>query len=207
MALRLVITSYINNVIQKHIIMAKRILFLLSLMAFIVGAAHAQQVEWKTIEQAAKTDTKTNAKLFFVDFYTSWCGWCKKMDKETFSNPVVAKILNTYYIPVKFNAEGTSEFTWKDNKYSASATAPGGKQGTHSFAKAVLGTRMGFPSFGIFNSDQSKLTIIQGYQNAEDFIIILWYFASGDNNRYAFDKYQKIFDKEIRPAMNAKLGL
>ena len=32
-------------------------------------------------------------------------------------------------------------------------------------------------------------------------------FASGDNKRYPFDKYQKIFDKEIRPGMNQKLGL
>ena len=187
--------------------MTKRILFLLSLLALFVGATHAQQIEWKTIEQAAKTDSKTNAKLYFVDFYTSWCGWCKKMDRETFTNPVVAKILNTYYIPVKFDAEGTAEFSWQGNKYIGSATAPGGKRGTHSFAKAILGTRMGFPSFGLFNSDHSKLTIIQGYQSADDLVIILWYFASGDYKHYAFEKYQQIFDKEIRPTMNNKLGL
>ena len=187
--------------------MTKRILLVLSLLAFIGGTTHAQQIEWKTIEQAAKTDSKTNAKLYFVDFYTSWCGWCKKMDRETFTNPVVAKILNTYYIPVKFDAEGSAEFSWHNNKYAGSATAPGAKRGTHNFAKAVLGTRMGFPSFGLFNSDQSKLTIIQGYQSADDLIMVLWYFASGDYKRYAFDKYQKIFDKEIRPVMNTKLEL
>lgn len=187
--------------------MTKKILLFTTLATLMCGAMHAQQVEWKTIEQAAKTDTKANAKLYFVDFYTSWCGWCKKMDKETFTNPVVAKILNTYYIPVKFNAEGNSEFTWRNNKYTGAATAPGSRRGTHNFAKAILGTQMGFPSFGLFNSDQSKLTIIQGYQSADDFTVILWYFASGDHKRYAFEKYQKIFDKEIRPAMNAKLGL
>jgi thioredoxin-related protein len=187
--------------------MTKKIFLLVSLATLLCGTIQAQQVEWKTIEQAAKTDTKSNAKLYFVDFYTSWCGWCKKMDRETFSNPVVAKILNTYYIPVKFDAEGSSEFTWKGNKYFGATTAPGSRRGTHSFAKAVLGTQMGFPSFGLFNSNQSKLTIIQGYQSADDFIVALWYFASGDYNRYAFEKYQKIFDKEIRPSMNAKLGL
>ena len=187
--------------------MTKRILSLLTFLALLCGAMHAQQIEWKTIEQAAKTDSKTNAKLYFVDFYTSWCGWCKKMDRETFTNPVVAKILNTYYIPVKFDAEGSTEFVWMGNKYTGSATAPGSRRGTHNFAKAVLGTQMGFPSFGIFNSNQAKLTIIQGYQPADDLVVILWYFASGDYNRYAYDKYLKIFDKEIRPTMNAKLGL
>ena len=187
--------------------MTKRISLFLTLVLLLGGIMQAQHVEWKTIEQAAKTDTKANAKLFFVDFYTSWCGWCKKMDRETFANPVVAKILNTYYIPVKFDAEGRSEFSWQGTKYTNIATAPGARPSTNSFAKAVLGTQMGFPSFGLFNSNQSKLTIIQGYQTADDFIVMLWYFASGDNRRYPFDKYQKIFDKEIRPVMNQKLGI
>ena len=51
--------------------MTKRILSLLTFLALLCGAMHAQQIEWKTIEQAAKTDSKTNAKLYFVDFETS----------------------------------------------------------------------------------------------------------------------------------------
>jgi thioredoxin-related protein len=187
--------------------MIKRILTFLILGLMLAGVASAQQVEWKTIQQASKTDSKTNAKLYFVDFYTSWCGWCKKMDRETFANPIVAKILNAYYIPVKFDAEGSSQFAWQGTQYSNPASVPGARPSTHSFAKAILGTQMGFPSFALFNSDQSKLTIIQGYQTADDFIVMLWYFASGDNRRYPFDKYQKIFNKEIRPVMNQKLGI
>lgn len=187
--------------------MTKKILFPLLLAALFSGTMQAQNIEWKTIEQAAKTDSKSNTKLYFVDFYTSWCGWCKKMDRETFTNPIVAKILNTYYLPVKFDAEGNSEFSWHGTKYNNLEVAPGGRRSTHSFAKAVLGTQMGFPSFCIFNSDQSKLTIIQGYQSANDLIVMLWYFASGDNKRYPFDKYRQIFDKDIRPSMNAKLGI
>ena len=180
----------------------------LSLILFVALAwgVHAQ-VEWKTIEQAAKIEAKGNTKLYFVDFYTSWCGWCKKMDRETFKDPVVAKILNTYYIPVKFDAEGNAEFTWQGTKYANATTTPGARPNTHNFAKAVLGAKMGFPSFGLFGTDQRRLTIIQGYQTAADLVVMLWYFASGDNKKYPFDKYQQIFDKEIRPAMNAKLGI
>ena len=163
------------------------------------------QVKWHTIEQAA--EAKIGEKLYFVDFYTSWCGWCKKMDRETFTDPTVALILNKYYIPVKFDAEGNSEFTWRGNKYSNVATAPGNRPSTHSFAKKVLGAKMGFPSFGLFKTDQAQLTVLQGYQSASDLVVILWYFASGDNKRYAFDNYSKIFDKEIRPTMNEKLGI
>lgn len=185
--------------------MTKRLLTLLFVATLASGLQ--AQVEWKTIEQASKVEVKSNTQLFFVDFYTSWCGWCKKMDRETFKDPVVVKILNTYFIPVKFDAEGNSEFTWQGNKYSSTPASAGARPNTHSFAKAILGTKMGFPSFGIFGTDQKRLTIIQGYQSAEDLTRALWYFASGDYRRYAFEKYQQIFDKEIRPSMNAKLGI
>lgn len=185
----------------------KKRLIIFALCCLLGGVVCAQSVEWKSIEQAAKIDTKSNGKLYFVDFYTSWCGWCKRMDRETFSDPTVAKILNTYYIPVKFDAEGTSEFSWDGSKYSNSPSGPGARPNTHNFAKKVLGARMGFPSFGIFKANQKQITVVQGYQSAADFVIILWYFASGDNTRYAFEKYQQIFDKEIRPTMNQKLGI
>ena len=184
--------------------MKKILLFLATLL---LTAGTQAQVEWKTIEQASRVESKTNTKLFFVDFYTSWCGWCKKMDRETFTDPLVAKILNTYYMPVKFDAEGSSEFTWLGTKYSNVAMTMGGRPSTHSFAKYVLGAQMGFPSFGIFASDQKRLTIIQGYQSADDLVMALWFFASGDYRHYSFDKYRQIFNKEIRPTMTAKLGL
>ena len=92
-------------------------------------------------------------------------------------------------------------------KYSNVDAAPGNRPNTHSFAKKILGAKMGFPSFVLFKSDQSQLTIIQGYQSASDMVMMLWYFASGDNKRYPFEKYQQIFDKEIRPSMNEKLGI
>ena len=185
----------------------RKSILLISLCCLLGGNMNAQKIEWKTIEQAAQVDTKSNAKLYFVDFYTTWCGWCKKMDRQTFVDPTVAKILNTYYIPVKFDAEGMAEFSWHGNKYSNVATAPGGRPSTHGFAKATLGATMGFPSFGIFNSDQSRITVLQGFQTADDLVIILWYFASGDNKRYPFEKYAEMFDTDIRPTMNAKLGI
>lgn len=186
--------------------MTKKLLFFITLACFCAGSAHAQ-IEWKTIEQAAKIDASNNAKLYFVDFYTSWCGWCKKMDRSTFTNSTVAKILNTYYIPVKFDAEGSSEFSWNGVKYTNTATAPGARPATHAFAKKILGTQMGFPSFGIFSASKSQMTVIQGYQTPEDLVIMLWYFASGDYKHYAYEKYAQIFDKEIRPKMNQKLGI
>lgn len=183
----------------------KKALLYFILAAFIGGGLQAQ-VDWKTIEQASKVDKSKNTKLFFVDFSTSWCGWCKKMDRETFSDPVVSAILNKYYIPVHFDAEGSSTFTWNDVKYS-NTQASGQKPQTHPFTRAILGQKVGYPSFAIFSKNGSLTQILQGYQNAYDFSMTLWYFCSGDNQQYTFDEYQQIFQEEIKPVMMKKLGL
>ena len=163
------------------------------------------QVNWVPVAQAEQNNPK-QAKMYFIDFSTSWCGWCKKMDNSTFADPVVAAILNQYYVPVKFNAEGSDTFTWNGTAYGPSK-GTGRAAATHPFTRAVLGNQLGYPSFAVFSGQQSLLTILQGYQNAYDFSMVLWYLCSGDNTRYAFENYQKIFDEQIKPGMMKKLGL
>lgn len=184
----------------------KKNILLLVLVALLCNGAFAQ-VKWNTIEESAKSDNSRNGKLFFVDFYTSWCGWCKKMDKDTFSDKTVAKIMNTYYTPTKFDAEGDAAFSWNGVAYKGAEKAANGRASAHPFAKAILGQKMGFPSFAIFSADKTLITVVPGYSSAEDFTVILWYFASGDYKKYSFENYSKIFDKEIRPTMKKELGI
>ncbi len=181
--------------------------FIFVLMALLSCTVAVAQVKWNTIEQSAKVSASNNQKLFFVDFYTSWCGWCKKMDKETFSDKVVAKIMNKYFIPTKFDAEGDAAFTWNGVDFKGGVVAANGRRATHPFAQTILGARMGFPSFAIFGADRSLISVVPGYSNAAEFTVILWYYASGDYQKYPFDKYAAIFDAQIRPKMEKTLGL
>ena len=47
-------------------------------------------------EEAVAKSEKAPKKLF-IDVYTDWCGWCKKMDKTTFAETEVAKYINENY--------------------------------------------------------------------------------------------------------------
>lgn len=179
----------------------KRKFLILAILALLSCGQAPAQIGWNTIENASTIVNEKNPKLYFVDFYTSWCGWCKKMDNETFKDPTVAKIMNTYFIPVKFNAEGNSNFVWNGKPYSG---ANSGRQKAHPFAQAILGQRMGFPSFAIFDAKKELLTVVPGYVKADEFAKILWYFASGANKRASWEQYEKAFDRD---AMEKKLGL
>lgn len=174
--------------------MKKALLFILGITLLCGSQA---QVKWHTIEEASAA--KIGNQLYFVDFYTSWCGYCKKMDRETFSDATVAKILNKYFYPVKFNAEGTNTFSWFGQTYRPSSN---GRARSHEFARGV----QGYPTFVLFKADGTMLQSIPGYSPAKEFVIILWYFASGDCNKYPFERYKQMFDKEIRPIMEKELA-
>ena len=57
-------------------------------------------VKWMSFEEAV-AKSKIEKRKIFIDVYTDWCGWCKVMDKSTFNDPQVAKILNEKFYPVK----------------------------------------------------------------------------------------------------------
>lgn len=176
---------------------------IIALLAILIGGfVQAQEVKWQTIENASKTENTT--KLYFIDFYTNWCGWCKRMDRDTFSDSTVATILNKYYIPIKFNAEGASQFEWNSRTFTKGISV-NGRPATHTFVTYVLGNKIGYPSFAIFNAEKRLLQVIPGYVKADEFAQILWYFASGSYTRLPYERYQQTFDKDIKPVMLKQL--
>lgn len=176
--------------------MKKILPIIAGLLLFGYVQAQTPKVQWHTIEEASSA--KIGQKIYFVDFYTTWCSFCKRMDRETFTDPTVAAILNRYYYPVKFNAEGNNTVNWAGKTFRPYKTSRGT---AHEFAKGL----QGFPTFVLYKADQSMIQAIPGFSPARDFVIILWYFASGDCDKYPFERYKQIFDKEIRPAMEKEL--
>ena len=87
---------------------ARIYLFFLFLSFVGVGTAQAQeQIQWRKFEEAIAANEE-NPKMILVDVYTDWCGWCKKMDKETFTDPRVIAHFQKNFYAVKLNAEDTN---------------------------------------------------------------------------------------------------
>ena len=151
-----------------------------------------EKVQWMTFEQAVDK-SKTEKRKIFIDVYTDWCGWCKVMDRETFSDAEVAKLLNEKFYPVKFNAEQTEDVVFKGTTFKF---IPYGNKGTHQLAAALLNNQLSYPTVVLVEEDFKSVSPIPGFQKAPEFHKMLTYFAfdhykNGANARAEFEKVYK----------------
>ena len=83
----------------------------------IAQAGGAEQLTWQKDLSASLKQATAARKWVLVDVYTDWCGWCKKMDSDTFTDASVARTLNSSFICVKVNADAGSLGSWVKRTY------------------------------------------------------------------------------------------
>lgn len=153
----------------------------------------ATAVKWMTFEQAVEK-SKTEKRKIFIDVFTEWCGWCKVMDKNTFPDPEVAKLLNEKFYPVKFDAEQTEDVVFRGTTFKF---IPYGNKGTHQLAAALLNNQLSYPNFVFMDEEFRIIPIIQGYtslpgyRKPEEFHIFLSFVAGDFYQKLGIQDYQK----------------
>jgi thioredoxin-related protein len=93
--------------------MSKKIFLLLMFPLFLNGQ---NEIKWYSINEAYQAYLK-NPKPFYIDVYTEWCGWCKRMDQTTFKDPELANYLNNFFYPIKFDAESKEPVNFGGRTY------------------------------------------------------------------------------------------
>ncbi len=147
------------------------------ILALNVQEAHSQQVQWLSWEEATElAKTEANPKKIFIDVYTDWCGWCKRMDKDTFQNPEVAAYMSANFYMVKMDGEGKDPIEFKGKTYTY---VPSGRRGYHQFAASLLQGRLSYPTVVFLDEQLNMLSPVPGYQKPAPFLNIARYF--GDN--------------------------
>ena len=137
----------------------------------------AQEINWLTWEEAVQRSlTDANPKKMFVDVYTDWCGWCKKMDKDTFQNPQVSAYMQENFYMVKLDAEGKDPIEYQGKTFKF---VPSGRRGYHELAAALLQGKMSYPTVVFLDENLNMLSPVPGYQRIKPFMQIAQYF--GDN--------------------------
>lgn len=66
-------------------------------------------IHWETSLSTALAQASKENKVVLLDFYTDWCRWCLKLERDTFGNETVANIINRDFVAVRLNAEKEGE--------------------------------------------------------------------------------------------------
>lgn len=143
-------------------------------------------VHWMTIEEAVKK-SKTEKRPIFIDVYTDWCGWCKVMDKNTFNEVNVAKLLNEKFFPVKFNGEQKEDVVLNGTTYKFVAS---GRSGYHELAAALLNNKLSYPTVVFLDENFNMLQPLPGYRKPEEFHKIAQFIGEGYYKTVKWDDWQ-----------------
>ena len=155
----------------------------------------AGPVKWMTFEEAVEK-SKAEKRKIFIDVYTGWCGWCKVMDKNTFPDPEIAKLLNEDFYPVKFDAEQSADVVFKGTTFKF---VPQGGRGYHQLAAALLNNQLSYPNF-VFLDEEFRIipiyqgyTSLPGYKKPEEFHPFLSFVAGNFYQTANIQDYQKVY--------------
>lgn len=142
-----------------------KFLLLLVLPLFFASAANpnAQEVNWQKWNEGFPLANKEN-KIVLIDVYTDWCGWCKRMDADTYSNKEVISLIDEHFVPIKINPEHA------DAKYEIDGQEMTGRE---LLGLLSNGERFGYPTTFFLYPAEKRVFMEVGYKDANAFKQIL----------------------------------
>jgi len=187
--------------------MFKYIISIFTFLLFFVYTSNAQdkstdllaetnistEIEWMSFEEAIEK-SKESPKKLFIDVYTSWCHWCKVMDKKTFKHPEIVKHIRENYYAVKLNGEQKEDIQFMDNTFKFIGE---GRRGYHELAAALLDGQLSFPSCVIMSEKMQRITTIPGYRDPADMETVLKYITEEHYLKMTFQEFMGIFQSEL----------
>jgi uncharacterized protein len=93
--------------------------------SYLRSARH-QPVHWQPWGEAAFARAQAEDKPILLDIGAVWCHWCHVMDRESYEDPEVAKLINRFFVAVKVDRDERPDV---DARYQAAVSAISGQGG------------------------------------------------------------------------------
>lgn len=156
-----------------------------------------EELRWYTMEEVIqiKKDNPQDGKFIFIDVYTDWCGWCKRMDATTFSHPNVIAAFNQYFYPVKFNGEARRDIQFGEQTFKYVAQ---GRRGYHELAAALLKGKLSYPTVVLMDEGFNMIQPLPGYQTPEQLLPILHFIGSGSFRNQSWEAFRQTWNAQSR---------
>lgn len=92
---------------------------------YLRSAAH-QPIDWYEWGPAAFDRAKAEDKPMLLDIGAVWCHWCHVIDRESYENPAIAKIISDNFIAVKVDRDERPDV---DSRYQSAISSISGQGG------------------------------------------------------------------------------
>ncbi len=105
--------------LKTVVLSGKVLLFLLLTLNSAASLQAGEKIRWYSFEKGSRISYKTKKPLL-IFFHSDFCGYCKKMLHESFSDRSIIEMLNRSYIPVLLNIDGKRKnIMYNKNRISA----------------------------------------------------------------------------------------
>jgi thioredoxin-related protein len=173
-------------------------LFLLSALfcfglSFSINAQEAK-IHWMTVEEVTEAMKKEPRKVM-MDVYTSWCGPCKMMMANTFTNPNLISYVNENFYAVKLDAEHPGPIEYQGTTYNNPTYDPNrrGRNGVHELSRALKVNA--YPTIVYFDEKFTVITANSGYKQPQQMELMLKFFNDVFSRSTPNDKIQSVWDE------------
>ena len=92
---------------------------------YLRSASH-QPIDWHEWNDEAFTRAKAEDKPILLDIGAVWCHWCHVIDRESYENPAIAKIINEHFVAIKVDRDERPDV---DSRYQSAISAISGQGG------------------------------------------------------------------------------
>jgi thioredoxin-related protein len=115
-------------------------------------------IEVRTFQEmeAAQKQASDQMLMLFVDVYATWCGPCKMMDQQVYTDPAVGDYMNAHFVNVRLDGEGE-----------------------YGMQYVVEQQLEGYPTMYIFSDDGHRVSKIVGFTPAEELVTSLTSTSEG----------------------------
>ena len=114
------------------------------LLAATALTAAPAGVRWETSLPAAQARAKAEHKVILLDIWTGWCGWCIKLQKETFPSPEAQAVL-AKVVPLSIKTQEVNGKPTADNHFERDFKV------------------QGYPTLLVLDADGKELSRLPGY--------------------------------------------